>query len=281
MGVPLLEQSRELGRGPHGPRRGGRRRDPRGRRPGLGTGDVSDFQHARALVESAVEEFGKLDILVNNAGILRDRMVFSMSEEEWDAVIGVHLKGHKHHPLRRRALAGPLEGGGRAGVRADREHVLGGVPGGLGRAAQLRGGQGRNRRPHHVDGARPRQVRRHRERDLPARPDPYDRGRVRRLGTTGRRPGPARARACRPLVGYLASPAPAQVNGQLLVVHGGMVAIVERPRVGAKFDTEQDAFTYDELDALLTPHYAERPRGETFAAVEVLGLRHERASGDR
>ena len=78
-----------------------------------------------------------------------------------------------------------------------------------------------------------------------------------------------------PLVGYLASPAAAHVNGQLLVVHGGMVAVVERPRVAAKFDTKQDAFTYDELDALLTPHYADRSAGETFAAAEVLGLKHE------
>lgn len=74
-------------------------------------------------------------------------------------------------------------------------------------------------------------------------------------------------------MGYLASPAAARVNGQLLVVHGGMVAIVERPSVQAKFDSKQDTFTYDELDALLTPHYAKRPAGETFAAAEVLGLR--------
>jgi 3-oxoacyl-[acyl-carrier protein] reductase len=77
-----------------------------------------------------------------------------------------------------------------------------------------------------------------------------------------------------PLVGYLASPAAAPVNGQLLVVHGGVVAIIERPRVQARFDTKQDAFSYDELDALLTPHYAQRPRGDTFAAVEVLALKH-------
>ncbi|GGJ11770.1 hypothetical protein GCM10010121_022620 [Streptomyces brasiliensis] len=51
-----------------------------------------------------------------------------------------------------------------------------------------------------------------------------------------------------------------------------MVAIVERPRVGAKFDSKQDTFNYDELDELLTPHYADRPAGETFAAAEVLGL---------
>ena len=78
-----------------------------------------------------------------------------------------------------------------------------------------------------------------------------------------------------PLVGYLASPAAGRVNGQLLVVHGGMVAVVERPRVRARFDSKQETFTYDELDALLTPHYADRPAGETFAATEVLGLRRQ------
>ena len=46
------------------------------------------------MVNSAIEAFGKLDILVNNAGILRDRVLVNMTEEEWDAVIAVHLKGH-------------------------------------------------------------------------------------------------------------------------------------------------------------------------------------------
>jgi NAD(P)-dependent dehydrogenase (short-subunit alcohol dehydrogenase family) len=46
------------------------------------------------MVKQALDTFGRLDILVNNAGILRDRMIFNMSEEEWDAVIAVHLKGH-------------------------------------------------------------------------------------------------------------------------------------------------------------------------------------------
>lgn len=54
---------------------------------------VTDFNKAKAMVDQAVSEFGKLDILVNNAGILRDRMLFNMSEKEFDDVIAVHMKG--------------------------------------------------------------------------------------------------------------------------------------------------------------------------------------------
>jgi NAD(P)-dependent dehydrogenase (short-subunit alcohol dehydrogenase family) len=57
------------------------------------TDDVSDFAGAEQLVKTAVESFGQLDVLVNNAGILRDRMLVNMTEDEWDAVIKVHLKG--------------------------------------------------------------------------------------------------------------------------------------------------------------------------------------------
>ena len=55
--------------------------------------DVSDFDAARDMIHQAIDTFGTLDILINNAGILRDRMVFSMSEADWDAVVQVHLKG--------------------------------------------------------------------------------------------------------------------------------------------------------------------------------------------
>ena len=57
------------------------------------TDDISSFIGAKALIEQAVDTFGGLDVVVNNAGILRDRMLFSMTEDEWDSVIKVHLKG--------------------------------------------------------------------------------------------------------------------------------------------------------------------------------------------
>src|SRR4051795_4777898 len=55
--------------------------------------DVSDWEGAQRLINTAVESFGGLDVLVNNAGILRDRMLVNMTDVEWDAVIRVHLRG--------------------------------------------------------------------------------------------------------------------------------------------------------------------------------------------
>ena len=59
----------------------------------VNTSDVADWSGAQQMVQQAVDTFGGLDILINNAGILRDRMLVNMTEEEWDSVIRVHLKG--------------------------------------------------------------------------------------------------------------------------------------------------------------------------------------------
>ncbi|WP_405925826.1 3-oxoacyl-ACP reductase [Streptomyces sp. NBC_00035] len=238
------------------------------------TGDVADHEQARELVELAVAEFGKLDILVNNAGILRDRMVFSMSEDEWDSVIRVHLKGHfntthfasVHWRARSKAAGGPVYG---RIVNTSSEAFLAGSAGQPNYAAAKGGIVGLTTSTAlalakygvTANAICPR-ARTRMTQDVFAG-----------LGEPGDGLDPLAPEHVAPLVGYLASPAAAHVNGQLLVVHGGMVAIVERPRVAAKFDSKQDTFTYDELDALLTPHYAGRPAGETFAAAEVLGLK--------
>ena len=71
--------------------------------------DVADFAQTGAMVEAAIKEFGRLDVVVNNAGFLRDRMFANTSEDEWDAVMRVHLKGHycvgRHAAAHFRALS--------------------------------------------------------------------------------------------------------------------------------------------------------------------------------
>jgi 3-oxoacyl-[acyl-carrier protein] reductase len=238
------------------------------------TGDVADHDQARTLVESAVAAFGGLDILVNNAGILRDRMVFSMTEEEWDSVIRVHLKGHfntirfaaAHWRERSKAAGGPVYG---RIVNTSSEAFLAGSAGQPNYAAAKGGIVGLTTSTAlalakygvTANAICPRARTRMTEDVFAGFAQPPD-------GLD-----PLAPEHVAPLVGYLASPAAARINGQLLVVHGGMVAIVERPRVQAKFDSKQETFTYDELDALLTSHYAQRPPGETFGAAEVLGLK--------
>ncbi|MDX3800379.1 3-oxoacyl-ACP reductase [Streptomyces sp. AK04-3B] len=238
------------------------------------TGDVSDFRQARELVGAAIAEFGTLDVVVNNAGILRDRMVFSMAEEEWDSVIRVHLKGHfnttrfaaAHWRERSKAAGAPVYG---RIVNTSSEAFLAGSAGQPNYAAAKGGIVGLTTSTAlalakygvTANAICPR-ARTRMTADVFAGFEPPADGL-----------DPLAPEHVAPLVGYLASPAAARINGQLLVVHGGVVAVVERPRVAAKFDSKQDAFSFDELDAVLGGYYADRPDGETFASAEVLGLR--------
>ncbi|MER6106288.1 3-oxoacyl-ACP reductase [Streptomyces sp. NPDC001832] len=238
-------------------------------------GDVSDHEQACALVELAVGTYGKLDILVNNAGILRDRMVFSMTEDEWDSVIRVHLKGHfntthfaaSHWRARSKESGGPVYG---RIVNTSSEAFLAGSAGQPNYAAAKGGIVGLTTSSAlalakygvTANVICPRARTRMTEDVFAGFQEPTD-GRLDALAPEH----------VSPLVGYLASPAAAKVNGQLLVVHGGMVAIVERPRVAAKFDSSKETFSFDELDELISPYYEGRPTGETFAAAEVLGLK--------
>ncbi|MFD7913008.1 MULTISPECIES: 3-oxoacyl-ACP reductase [unclassified Streptomyces] len=239
-------------------------------------GDVADFEQARELVELAVSSFGKLDVLVNNAGILRDRMVFSMSEEEWDSVIRVHLKGHfntthfasVHWRERAKAAGGPVYG---RIVNTSSEAFLGGSAGQPNYAAAKGGIVGLTTSTAlalakygvTANAICPRARTRMTE-DVFAGFQVPEEGKLDALAPEH----------VSPLVGYLASPASAGANGQLFVVHGGIVVVMERPKVAAKFDTAKESFSFEELDELLTPHYASRPANETFAATEVLGLKH-------
>ncbi|MEV6318715.1 3-oxoacyl-ACP reductase [Streptomyces sp. NPDC051776] len=264
------------------------------------TGDVADFDQARGLIDLAIDTYGSLDVLVNNAGILRDRMIFSMTEDEWDSVIRVHLKGHfntthfaaVHWRERSKAVGGPVHG---RIVNTSSEAFLAGSPGQPNYAAAKGGIIGLTTSTAlalakygvTANAICPRARTRMTEDVFADVPTGTASGTA--SGTaTAPAGGPVEDEAegggsgsidplapehVSPLVGYLASPAAGQVNGQVFVVHGGMVALLERPRVAIRFDTAKDVFSYHELDDLLTPYFAERPRSETFAAAEVLGLK--------
>ncbi|MFI9026214.1 3-oxoacyl-ACP reductase [Streptomyces sp. NPDC053560] len=238
-------------------------------------GDVADFETARALVELAVDTYGSMDILVNNAGILRDRMVFSMTEDEWDSVIRVHLKGHfnttrfaaAHWRARSKAAGAPVYG---RIVNTSSEAFLAGSAGQPNYAAAKGGIVGLTTSTAAAlakygvtaNAICPRARTRMTE-DVFAGFGEPDEGDLDALAPEH----------VSPLVGYLAGPSAGGVNGQVFVVHGGMVALVERPRVAAQFDTAKDVFTYEELDAALSPYFAGLVPGENFAAAEVLGLK--------
>jgi NAD(P)-dependent dehydrogenase (short-subunit alcohol dehydrogenase family) len=197
---------------------------------------VSDFAAAERIVAAAVTEFGGIDVLVNNAGILRDRMIFNMTEEDWDAVIAVHLKGtfnctrHAAAQMRRQrrgriismsSTSGTIGNPGQANYGAAKDGIaamtrvvareLGkyGVtvnavcPGAATRMTQTVG-----------DGAR--QARQKAGIQTPAAASAFT------LAHTG-------PENVAPWVAYLATDAAKDVNGQVFFVMGGIVALMNEP----------------------------------------------------
>ena len=172
-------------------------------------GNVTDSRRG-ALIDHAVDTFGRLDILVNNAGIARDAAIWNMTVDDWDAVIGVHLKGTfaPTHPAV--GLAGAEQGGrGRLG-RPGHQHHLGSRARRQLRPGQLHGRQGRHRRLHADRQPRGLQARRHRQLHRPGRRHPHGRidPRRRHRGQGARRVrgvGPHGSVARSPLVAWLAS----------------------------------------------------------------------------
>jgi NAD(P)-dependent dehydrogenase (short-subunit alcohol dehydrogenase family) len=235
-------------------------------------GDVSSSDTAREITDTAVERFGGLHILVNNAGVLRDRMLFNMSDEEWDLVVKVHLRGH--FLLSRNASAywraqAKVSGGTTYGrvVNTTSEAFLFGSEGQPNYAAAKAGITA-------LTLATARGLARYGVRANAICP------RARTAMTAnvfGDAPtgdvDPLSPDHVAPLVAYLASPAADRISGQVFVVYGGMVALLAPPTVEQRFDSTQ--WTPETLDVELGAYFATRDPSKTFAATELMSLKEE------
>jgi 3-oxoacyl-[acyl-carrier protein] reductase len=236
-------------------------------------GDVAERSTADAMLAAAVDGFGGLDIVVNNAGVTRDKMLFNMTDEEFDLVVRIHLRGHVL--LSRNAAAywraRHKETGeqvyGRV-VNTASEASLGGSPGQANYAAAKAGitaltlstARGLGRMGVRANAIAPRA-----RTAMTAAVFGED--------TSGKAVDPYSAEHVAPLVAYLASPAADRINGQLFVVYGGMVALVGAPVVEQRFDTAGDVFDLAELDKTVGEFFADRDPSVGFAADSVMQLK--------
>ena len=231
------------------------------------TGDVAEWSTGERLL-AAASTLGGLDILVNNAGFLRDRMIFSMSEQEWDQVIRVHLRGHfvtsrlatAHWRARSKAAGGPVYG---RIVNTASEAFLIGSEGQPNYAAAKAGIAA-------LTVATARGCQRYGVRANAICPRARTAMTAGVFGPAPDGPDPLSPDHIAPLVVYLASPAAERITGQVFVVHGGTVAVLAPPRVEKRFDASGETWTLDDLDHALGAHFTELRAG--FSCEETIAL---------
>jgi NAD(P)-dependent dehydrogenase (short-subunit alcohol dehydrogenase family) len=233
-------------------------------------GDVSSWALAQELVDTAVSSYGQLDVLVNNAGVLRDRTIFNISEEEWDTVIAVHLKGHAgtsrfataHWRDRSKAAGEPVYG---RVVNTSSEAFLFGSAGQPNYAAAKAGIVA-------LTLATARACARYGVKANAICPRARTAMTAGVFGEAPEGSDPLSVDHVAPLVTYLASPAAEDVSGQVFVAYGGMVALVSAPGVEERFDSTDGPWTADGLAGAMGGYFAQRDKAVTFAADAVARL---------
>jgi 3-oxoacyl-[acyl-carrier protein] reductase len=220
-------------------------------------GDVADWADSENMIKTAVDTFGGLDILVNNAGFLRDKMIFGMSEQDFDDVVRVHLKGHfcgmRHataywrdkgkttgEPVNGRIISTASEAAifcsvGQPNYAAAKSGIVA-MTIGTAQAMAKYGVTANVIMPR----ARTRMTDQGTTAQMFAKPeDGFDNF------------GPENVA---PLVGYLASPQAQRINGYVMVVWGRQVTIIEGPSFGHCIENE-DLWNFSDLQEKLTPHF--------------------------
>lgn len=237
------------------------------------TGDIGDWTLGDELVAAAVDRFGSLDIVVNNAGVLRDTMLFNLTESQWDDVIRVHLKGHAslsraaavHWRNASKAADAPVYG---SVINTSSEAFLFGAAGQPNYSAAKAGitaltlstHQGLSRYGVRANVICPRArtaMTGHVFGEDPSAPGGLDALAPERVAT---------------FVAFLASPAAAGISGQVFVVYGDFVALLAPATVETKFSAASGVFTAEELAADVAPYFEGRSKYQTFSAYSIAQL---------
>ena len=238
-------------------------------------GDISERSTADELVETA-DGLGGLGILVNNAGITRDRMLFNMSDEDWDAVIAVHLRGHflltRNAATYWRAKAKEGDGSQKGQVygRIINTSSEAGLAGPVGQAnygaakagitaLTLTAARALERYGVRANAIAPRARTAMTADVFGDSPELVD-GQI----------DPLSPEHVVNLVRFLASPASRDVNGQLFIVYGPTVTLVAAPTAEHRFSAESEAWDPSELSETLQNYFAGRDPERNFSATALM-----------
>ncbi|TPG31989.1 3-oxoacyl-ACP reductase [Mycolicibacterium hodleri] len=237
-------------------------------------GDISARSTADELVATA-DRLGGLSIVVNNAGITRDRMLFNMTDDDWDAVIAVHLRGH--FLLTRNAATywrdKAKSNGGTVYGRIVNTSSEAGLAGPVGQAnygaakagitsLTLTAARGLGRYGVRANAIAPR-ARTAMTADVFGDAPQLEKGQIDGLS-------PEHVVT---LVQFLSSPASERVNGQLFIVYGPTVTLVAAPVAETHFTADSDAWAPSELGHTLGQYFADRDVDRGFSANELMSSR--------